>query len=401
MSTTPNPTSFLTKYFESFQYENTPFYIIVASAIFTLNTISSFRIENYKWWILFGIVAAVLIFVVFLCFYAKQKMDAEKHGKNLRAARTIGIAIAIICFLITGENGLNDTGTFLLVVLPCALQIIVFLALVVYKDIKSLPLASAGEEKEFRLNYLQLCIVTSALLIGLSVNGLISNKEEVESNISTLCLTEEITDLYDSVKSEEHSGSSDIEDIISCYREFKYIDTIFTGVSGDIDAYLNEETRRNIRLLRNAFLNLPQSQLYKDFFNPNGEYHSDLLDRIENSEDKQLVKFINSHYIYANSFSQLLNGYTKALEIKREFESRDELLNTCLSPRTDSIITSLITSFEKQQNTINSLSGCYEYVESLPFVGVEIPRNRFDAIFIIFILLWLICMLIWIGRLLS
>ena len=146
--------------------DRNPFYLITIAGVFTL-TFSAHKEQQYlyqNWNFLYYLIAFILLINLVLSLFP-QEIDKEEYDKNLRFARSLGITTATLSliFLKRALENISITWVFILILI----QILIFSIYLFIAIIKKNNIVYNSKKK---INNFQLCLTTSALLMGIIVN---------------------------------------------------------------------------------------------------------------------------------------------------------------------------------------------------------------------------------------
>lgn len=175
------------KLFDNFESVNTPFHIIAIASILTLIQLQEFdsgHLAPLQWnLIVITISIVILISIIFSSF--KHPVDPIKYKLQIKLARSVGIASAILCFWIAGADALNITKVFYKIYIPVIAQIILFgFYILIINRTEETKNITAGIDTQGKVNkieendkilkrpsFLQLALITTALLVGIAKNA--------------------------------------------------------------------------------------------------------------------------------------------------------------------------------------------------------------------------------------
>ena len=123
-----------------------------------------YPLDEDRWNYIFWLLTFVIFFSILLTIIPQEIKD-EDYDKQLRFARSLGIASATLC-LIFAKNTLNTeySGRILWMAF---FQILIFSIYILISILKRRRNdASTTISNPFRINNLQLCMITTSLLIG-------------------------------------------------------------------------------------------------------------------------------------------------------------------------------------------------------------------------------------------
>lgn len=149
-----------------FQPDRTPFHLIAIAGIFTLSMLAEFNIPEERWDTIYWIVAFVIFLSIVLTLIPQEIKD-EDYDKQLRFARSLGIASATLCYIFA-ESALK-TDLYDRIVWTSGIQIFVF-TLYILISVFQKQNVKVGQPARKKINSLQLCMITTSLLIGIVLN---------------------------------------------------------------------------------------------------------------------------------------------------------------------------------------------------------------------------------------
>jgi len=375
MPTIPSPVSSFPKVYEIFQSLKTPFYLIVMVSVFTLINTVPYAITDSKWLAIVITIAIVLFFVLSLNLVGGRITD-EQYIVQLRFARSIGIAGAILCFFIAGDEVLIDNWQFTIVFIPCVMQIIILIlyTLIRDKEVNNLDKEMQPQSLDIakkRINLIQLCLMSTSLLIGISTNSAFSKIEKSRKTIASLCLTNNIINTLGSLSDTSISNLNSVNRIHSFYDTLKAINFNLKSKIMEMDEFLDTSTKRKVN---------EKMQLLKDAIE---------TEKSEKTEDEELIFLLG----------KVSDGYGLAVNLKEEFERNSKTIDSYVTPETDSLITKLLNTLKEQKILIDELNLCYKEVKKLDYPRPENLDWRYNIISLILLSLWGVCMIIWIKSL--
>lgn len=148
---------------------DTPIYLIGITAIFGLIKLPNYEITTFHWFILFSILLVILIMCIFFVL-AKQNYITKNHELKIKLSRSGSIVAAIGALIFSGDEALRYPFLFFFICIPVLIQVIVFALYLVLKE-ENIKRESSFISKFKMPSYLQLTLLTSALLIGLAKNS--------------------------------------------------------------------------------------------------------------------------------------------------------------------------------------------------------------------------------------
>ena len=392
----------ISKILENFQNERTPFYLIVVVCVFTVSHTIRYNISEAKWWWIYSLIGFVLIMAILLS-YAKQIQTDKSYNIQLQWTRSLGIASAILCIFLTGQYALNDQELFLLVFIPCVVQIIVFGLYLFFRDLRPINesiVKSKDATPKLGINYLQICIITTTLLAGIATNSSLSKKAKIESTIADLCLTDDIRGLFNKGSSVDISDKkATITGIKDCYYQLKSMNSSLAMKSDILQVFLNKEAYDKLLEVQYIVSNVSDSPLLG--FALECLEENNMLDSLNNliEDNKSLIDLYTNSSSYSKQFSKLIQGYGQALNTLSEIDATTAALKSCLTPATDTIISSFLQTYEKQEQILSELSSCYKYVDSFDENNPKYMDRRYQIVNYSLLGLWFVCMLYWIFTL--
>lgn len=128
---------------------------------------------------------------------------------------------------------------------------------------------------------------------------------------------------------------------------------------------------------------------------------NNMLDSLNNliEDNKSLIDLYTNSSSYSKQFSKLIQGYGQALNTLSEIDATTAALKSCLTPATDTIISSFLQTYEKQEQILSELSSCYKYVDSFDENNPKYMDRRYQIVNYSLLGLWFVCMLYWIFTL--
>jgi len=160
---------------KSFDPLNTPFQIIAIAGILVLISIPDYQIKNLPFNILLWTITVVVFASIILSLSAEHIID-EKYNLQLRLARSAGIAGSLLSIMILGDSGLQRYSLFYKIVVPCIIQILIF-GFYIFVDertrkfLKNRSANVPNYAREKRTSFLQIALITTALLLGMARNA--------------------------------------------------------------------------------------------------------------------------------------------------------------------------------------------------------------------------------------
>ena len=165
-------------FFSWLKPDKNPFYLITIAAVFTLSFSAVQQYEECNWNFLYYLVGFI-IFINLGLSLVPQEIEDEEYAKNLRFARSIGIATATLSLIfLRGILKEKPSTPILYLVL---IEVFVF-SLYLFMGI--LNKSNINYQGRKKINNFQLCLTTSSLLIGIIINynGPIENSTVATAN---------------------------------------------------------------------------------------------------------------------------------------------------------------------------------------------------------------------------
>jgi glucan phosphoethanolaminetransferase (alkaline phosphatase superfamily) len=166
-------------FLELLRPDKNPSYLIIYTCIFTLTYSAQEGIFYQKWNIIFYIISFILMINLVLAL-VPQEIELEGYEKSLRFARALGIMTATVSVIFLEKALTNKqpaTGWLFMLIIVQALVFSIFLF------ITNLKRTTASYIQKKKINNFQLCLITSALLMGIVVNFNYSVKDGHTGNI--------------------------------------------------------------------------------------------------------------------------------------------------------------------------------------------------------------------------
>lgn len=167
-----------TKAIGNFESLNTPFHVIALAAILTLVLIPEYQIASTPWnFILITVIIVILLSIIFSLL--RHPIERKKYRIQIKFARSVGIASAILCFLIAGDEAFKFPDLFFKVYIPSIAQIVIFGFYIFIMGRTENSNEKLNQEKNEdkkektirRPSLLQLALITTALLVGIARNA--------------------------------------------------------------------------------------------------------------------------------------------------------------------------------------------------------------------------------------
>ena len=163
--------------FTYFSPSRSPYYIVFGVGVFAL--IYAYKISNEDIWSsIFTIFLITLSGTLILVLSSKidnEKLADIEYFNQLKFARSIGIAIALISLVIVGEKLDDDKDTFQILLIYSLIQIAIFFTYSILSTLFDKCEIQSG------FNFLQLSHITIVLFVGLSISIYLSQKSSVDS----------------------------------------------------------------------------------------------------------------------------------------------------------------------------------------------------------------------------
>ncbi|MCB9305927.1 MAG: hypothetical protein H6565_04975 [Lewinellaceae bacterium] len=182
------PTASSLSFLGNLPHSKTPFQFIVMSCIITVITTAGFELNSENHWnIIFFTTTLVLFLSILITFLAKYEISEVDYDKQMRFARSFGISIATLCFLFAGKKAINDGDVFPIIAYPSIIQILIFFIYVFVKETFSENGSyqdTGGVPISRKINYLQLCLITTSLLVGVATSAGLKTSNNGRYNVS-------------------------------------------------------------------------------------------------------------------------------------------------------------------------------------------------------------------------
>ena len=205
-----------------YQSDRTPFHLIAIAGIFTLSMFAEFTIPESRWGTIFNIVAFVLFLSIVLTL-VPQEIKEDAYDKQLRFARSLGIASATLCFVFAEKSLKTDLYDRIVWVSGAQIVIFTFYILISVFQKNSDKPEQVGRRK---INSLQLCMITTSLMIGIvqNTNKSVehsSDKDYKNFNTEIKSLNKKITEFQSTYPIDLTPISNELEEIDKKYPDIE------------------------------------------------------------------------------------------------------------------------------------------------------------------------------------
>lgn len=150
---------------------DTPIYLIGITAIIALLKLPNYELTNMQWQILF-IVFFVILLSSIIFTMVRQKHVTKNQDLKIKLSRSGSIVAAVAAILFADDEALRYPFLFQLILFAAIIQVVVFSIYLIAKEISKKDSNVANPALVNRLpSYLQLALLTSAMLIGIARNS--------------------------------------------------------------------------------------------------------------------------------------------------------------------------------------------------------------------------------------
>jgi hypothetical protein len=147
-----------------FNPSRSPHYLIIIFTVFGLLNIGDLDTENSTWYLGAIILCFTLVLTYILALRQKvNEENNEEYNKEMKFARSIALIGGICCIAFFFNDLFTDLRLLYVVLIAALIQILVFGAYLVMTQNKN--------EQPTSINMLQLCLITTSLLVGISYSG--------------------------------------------------------------------------------------------------------------------------------------------------------------------------------------------------------------------------------------
>lgn len=167
----------ISKSISTFEPVNTPFHVIAVVGIVVLVSLGGYEISNMPWNLITLLISCVILISIIFSLLKVQIVD-DKYLKQLRYVRSVGIASAVLVFFIAGDDALQFPPLFYKLYAMSVVHIITF-GVYLYIADRTIrqneettdTLKKKSIESNKKHSFLQLALITTALLIGIAKNA--------------------------------------------------------------------------------------------------------------------------------------------------------------------------------------------------------------------------------------
>ncbi|RDK88186.1 hypothetical protein [Marinirhabdus gelatinilytica] len=148
---------------------DTPIYLIGITAVIALLKLPNYEVTNMQWQLLFAIFI-IILFSTIVFTMVRQKHITKNQDLKIKLSRSGSIVAAIAAILFAGDEALRYPFLFQLIIFAAIIQVVVFSIYLIVKEISKRDSATIEQFQKVP-SYLQLALLTSALLVGIARNS--------------------------------------------------------------------------------------------------------------------------------------------------------------------------------------------------------------------------------------
>jgi len=150
---------------------DTPIYIVGIASIVATIGLPNYEITNAQWNILFLIFIVILLASVIFT-QVKQSHSTKNYELKVKLSRSGSIVAAIVAILFANDEALRYPFLFKLILFAAVIQVVLFSIYLLFQEIKAKKEVKSATTPNYRKrSYIQLALLTSAILIGIAKNS--------------------------------------------------------------------------------------------------------------------------------------------------------------------------------------------------------------------------------------
>ncbi len=150
---------------------DTPIYIVGIASIVAVIGLPNYEITNTQWNILFIVFITILLASVIFT-QVKQSYSTKNYELKVKLSRSGSIVAAILAILFANDEALRYPFLFKLILFTAVIQVVLFSIYLMLEEIKkNKEINSIANSVNRKRSYIQLALLTSAILIGIAKNS--------------------------------------------------------------------------------------------------------------------------------------------------------------------------------------------------------------------------------------
>lgn len=149
---------------------DTPIYLIGITSIIAIIALPNYEITNPQWNLLYFLFVLILLASVIFT-QVKQSHLTKNYELKVKLSRSGSIVAAIAAILFANDEALRYPFLFKLIIFAVAIQVLLFSIYLIVREINEKSDPSGTTSHSRKPSYIQLALLTSAILIGMAKNS--------------------------------------------------------------------------------------------------------------------------------------------------------------------------------------------------------------------------------------
>jgi len=149
---------------------DTPIYLIGITAIIAIIGLPNYEITNTPWILLFILFVLILLASVIFT-QVKQHHLTKNYELKVKLSRSGSIVAAIVAILFAHDEALRYPFLFKLILFAVSIQVLLFAIYLIVRELNEKKATGTVPSSSRKPSYIQLALLTSALLIGMAKNS--------------------------------------------------------------------------------------------------------------------------------------------------------------------------------------------------------------------------------------